>query len=260
MVVRDGGLPGVVAHLGKGFDGIEIKDNCVYAEAGAGCGSVARAAREQSLAGIEFFGGIPGSVGGALRMNAGAYGTETFTDLERLWLIDASGNIHDVKPDFVAPRYRGTTLPDGWFYKAGLWRLKPGDKESIRLKMREINHARSTSQPLHLPSSGSWFKNVIVTEQNIEKIGKFFQRARVGDTVNAWRVVDVAGCRGWQEGGAQVSDMHCNFFVNLGGATARDLEALSARVEAHVYEKIGINLDREVRFLGVDLLPPDVLG
>jgi UDP-N-acetylmuramate dehydrogenase len=253
LVVRDGGLPGVVAHIGKGFDCVEVNGLEIYAEAGAACGTVARAAREQGLAGIEFFGGIPGSVGGALRMNAGAYGRETFDQIERVWLVDDKGQVHEKDKDFVVPRYRGTQLPEGWIYKAAQWRLQEGNKESIRLKMREINHARSSSQPLHLPSSGSWFKNVIVDTQNIEKVSKFINDVAVGQVVNAWRVVDAAGCRGWREGGAQVSEMHCNFFVNVGGATARDLDVLSTRVEMQILEKLGLVMAREVRFMGVEV-------
>jgi UDP-N-acetylmuramate dehydrogenase len=218
-----------------------VDGNTIYAEAGAACGTVARAAREAELEGMAFFGGIPGSVGGALRMNAGAYGHETYVDLKTLWLVDAEGAVREVAPDFVKPRYRGTELPEGWIFKAGLWELMPGNKEEIRKQMQEINRARSTSQPLHLPSSGSWFKNVV----------------RDGQKVNAWKIVDEAGCRGMRLGGAMVSEQHSNFFVNMGATegvpgTAAEFEALSQKVEAQVKERLGITMEREVRFTGVE--------
>lgn len=241
MVIRDGGIAGVVAHVSKGFDAVEVDGETIYAEAGAACGTVARAAREAELEGMAFFGGIPGSVGGALRMNAGAYGHETFARMDMLWVVDADGETREVEPDFVAPRYRGTALPQGWIYKAARWKLSPGSKDEIRKQMQEINRARSTSQPLHLPSSGSWFKNV----------------KRDGDTVNAWRIVDEAGCRLMRVGGAMVSEQHANFFVNIGAtegqsATAADFEELSLQVEAQIKERLGIEMDREVRFTGME--------
>lgn len=242
MVIRDGGMAGVVAVLGKGFDAVAIDGDTVYAEAGAALGTVARAAREEGLDGVAFFGGIPGSVGGGLRMNAGAYGGETFNDLKKIWLIDDKGDEHEMAPDFVHPRYRHTDVPAGWLYKAGLWQLPRGDKEEIRQKMRAVNHSRSTTQPLHMPSSGSWFKNPVLTVDG--ELGK------AGEKVNAWRVVDAAGCRGWTHGGAQVSDMHCNFFVNTGNALCDDFEVLSQRVEAEILAKLGIVIEREVRFVG----------
>lgn len=248
MVVADGGIVGVVVHLAKGCDAVRVEGDSVYAEAGADTGKAARAARDAGLTGLEFFGGIPGSVGGALRMNAGAYGHETFDALQQVWLLDETGKERQMAPAELKPRYRGTDVPAGWVFKAGLWRLPAGDKDAIRQRMREINHARSGSQPLHLPSSGSWFKNVVLPH-DVAGVGK------AGDKVNAWKVVDAAGCRGWREGGAQVSEQHCNFFVNAGvaegtPATARDLDTLSRRVEAEVHRKLGLVMEREVRFTG----------
>lgn len=241
MVIRDGGIAGVVAHVAKGFDALEVDGQRIYAEAGAACGTVARSAREAGLAGLAFFGGIPGAIGGALRMNAGAYGFETYDRVTKLWVIDAAGETQEVAPDFVAPRYRGTALPAGWIYKAAEWELESGDKEEIRKQMQEINRARSSTQPLHLPSSGSWFKNVV----------------RDGEKVNAWRIVDEAGCRMMRVGGAMVSEQHANFFVNIGrkegqSATAAEFELLSQKVEAQVLDRLGIVMEREVRFTGVE--------
>ena len=241
LMIRDGGIAGVVVHVAKGFDAVTVDGVRIYAEAGVACGTVARAAREAELEGLAFLGGIPGSVGGALRMNAGAYGHETYAAVTRLWVVDAEGVTQEVEPGFVKPRYRGTELPQGWIYKAAEWELKAGSKEEIRKQMQEINRARSSSQPLHLPSSGSWFKNV----------------KKDGETVNAWRIVDEAGCRGMRVGGAMVSEQHSNFFVNIGAtegkpATAAEFEALSVQVEAQVKARLGIVMEREVRFTGVE--------
>jgi len=253
MVVYDGGIQGLVVPLGKGLDAVRIEGQTLYAEAGAATGTAARAAREAGLAGLAFFGGIPGSIGGALRMNAGAYGSETFDALTEVILLNETGEEVREAASFVEPRYRGTTLPKGWMYKAGVWKLSPGDKEEIRQQMREINQKRSTSQPLALPSSGSWFKNVRVTDKNLGVLKPIDATARIGGVVNAWRVVDAAGCRGWREGDAQVSEQHCNFFVNTGRASATELEALSVRVEAEITAKLGVIIEREVRFIGTPL-------
>ncbi|MFZ2587842.1 MAG: UDP-N-acetylmuramate dehydrogenase [Alphaproteobacteria bacterium] len=263
MVVRDGGIGGVVVHVDKGCDVVELgrlrqgsgePSSCslregegfIYAEAGADSGKAARVARDAGFTGLEFLGGIPGSIGGALRMNAGAYGHETFDDLVEVWVIDETGVEREVEPASLKPRYRGIELPAGWVLVAGVWQLRVGDKAAIKERMREINTNRRTSQPLHMPSSGSWFKNVVLP-RDIEGLGK------AGEKVNAWRVVDAAGCRGWREGGAQVSEQHCNFFVNTGGATCADLDRLSHRVEDEVLGKLGVVMEREVRFVGVEL-------
>lgn len=236
LMVKDGGITGVVAMLGKGCDAVRVEGEKVYAESGAATGTAARGAREANLTGLEFFGGIPGSVGGALKMNAGAYNGETYVDLEKIWLIDDKGVEREEAAGFVKPRYRHTELPEGWVYKAGLWKLRAGDKEAIRQKMREINHARSSTQPLHMPSSGSWFKNPVWN----------------GEITNAWKVVAAAGCRGMQVGGAQVSEQHANFFVNTGNALAGDFEELSQKVEATIKDKLNVVMEREVRWVGVE--------
>ncbi len=249
MVVADAGIKGVVAHFAKGLDAVRIDGNTVYAEAGAACGTVARNARDAELAGLEFFGGIPGSIGGALRMNAGAYGHETFNTLTKLYLLDSRGDEHVVDPMYVKARYRHTELPQGWLFKAAEWVQPAGDKESIRARMQEINRARSTTQPLALPSSGSWFKNPILPH-DVEGVGK------AGEKVNAWKVSDAAGCRGMRVGGAMVSEQHANFFVNIGAkegtgsATAADLMNLSKQVQEQVQTRLGITLETEVRIIG----------
>lgn len=238
MLIRDGGIPGAVVHLHRGFDAVEVNDTFITAEAGASCGKVARAAREAGLTGLEFFCGIPGSVGGAVRMNAGAYGDETVDNLREISVITDQGQRKTIAPTALDFKYRSSGLPPGWVITSAVFELKQGDKEQIRAGMRQINRERSTSQPLHLPSSGSWFKNPTLPD---------------GTKGKAWQVVSDAGCRGMQVGEAQVSEKHSNFFVNLGGATSCDMEALSDKVQAIVKEKLNIELQREVRFTGVEV-------
>jgi UDP-N-acetylmuramate dehydrogenase len=256
VVIEDGGVPGVVTRLADGFDAVRVEGTRVYAEAGAACGTVARAAREAGLAGVAFFGGIPGAIGGALKMNAGAYGHETYDAVVRLWLLDGEGRERVVAKDSVQPGYRHTSLPPGWVFKAAEWQLAVGDKEAIRQEMRRINHARSSTQPLHLPSSGSWFRNHTPDEVQAAALrAAGVDHAAAGVKVHAWQVVQAAGCRGLRVGGAQVSEQHANFFVNVGlgeghSATAADVHALDAAVLAQVQQRLGIGLVREVRFMG----------
>lgn len=261
LMVRDGGLVGVVAHLSKGLDAVVVDGDTLYAEAGAASGTVARAAREAGLGGLAFLGGIPGAIGGALRMNAGAYGGETFAELTHVILLTETGEQVEKEASFCQPRYRGTTLPAGWMFKAARWTLTPCSTSAIREQMQAINRSRSTTQPLHMPSSGSWFKNLIVKEKDVAALAKIGIDTPVGKPVNAWRLVDAAGCRGLRVGGAQVSEVHCNFFVNAGlydmkqggqgpSATASDFETLSQQVERAVENRLGLTLQREVRWVG----------
>ena len=234
VLIRDGGLRGVVTRLQPLLSEVVVMGDTIYAGSGATCGKVARAAREAGLTGLEFYAGIPGSVGGALFMNAGCYGVETADRLVSVEIMDAKGEMDTLTPQDLNYRYRGCDLPKGVFFIGATFKLQAGDKEEIRQQMRKINAERRESQPLNMPSSGSWFKNIEVD----------------GVKTNAWKIVDQAGCRGMQIGGAQVSEKHANFFVNAGGATAKDLEALSQKVEAQIKEKLGVVMVREVRFIG----------
>lgn len=229
ILVRDSGVKGIIIHLSK-LSNVEIVGNKIVAEAGATSGKVARAAREASLKGIEFLCGIPGSIGGALAMNAGAYGYQTADNLISVKVITDEGEIKNLSPDEVGFEYRKTGLPKNWIFIEATFKLPDGDKNEIRNRMREINKERRTSQPLDKPSSGSWFKN---TEKG-----------------SAWKITDQAGCRGMQVGNAQVSEKHSNFFVNLGGATSEDMENLSNKVEKQIQDKLGIKMHREVKIIG----------
>lgn len=234
MVIRDGGIRGVVIHL-KNLGGVSVNGTKITAQAGATCGKVARTARENGLAGLAFFCGIPGSVGGALKMNAGCYGCQTADDLVDVQVMTAEGELRTLSPDFFNYAYRHSELPKEWVFLGATWQLEEGDKEELRAEMKRINAERRESQPLNMPSSGSWFKNITLPD---------------GTKKNAWRIVDEAGCRGWRVGDAQVSEKHCNFFVNLGQATAAQMEELSQKVEKEVERNLGVKLEREVRFLG----------
>lgn len=234
MVIREGGIRGVVTHLGKGFDAVMVQDTTITAEAGATCGKVARAARTAGLAGLAFYGGIPGSVGGALNMNAGAYGSQTFDFVEKVTVLTNTGEEQVLTPADIPHRYRHTELPAGWLFKSVTFKLQPGDAEEIRAAMRKINHERTASQPIGEPSSGSWFKNPTVG----------------GVKLSAWRLADEAGCRGLRVGDAQVSEKHSNFFINLGAASATDLLTLSDTVAEKIKKMKGIEMEREVKFIG----------
>ncbi|MFT7144006.1 MAG: UDP-N-acetylmuramate dehydrogenase [bacterium] len=235
MMLRDGGIRGVVIRLNEGLNDVTVLGNIITAGAGATGGKVARAAREHELTGIEFLCGIPGSVGGALKMNAGAYGHETADILQSVRVLTPTGDIKTLLPEDLDFSYRLGHLPVGWLFLEATFVLKKGNKQDIRHKMRQINKDRATSQPLNKPSSGSWFKNITLED---------------GEKIHAWQAVDEAGCRGMTFGGAQVSEKHCNFFINAHNATATDMETLTEMVEKQVYDKLGIVLQREVRFIG----------
>lgn len=234
MVISDDGIEGVVTQLGSAHGHVVVDGNRITAFAGATCGKVARAARDVALTGLEFFGGIPGSVGGALKMNAGAYSHETRDNIVNVCVLTDRGEEKILTPEECHFSYRRSLLPPGWLFKSVTFALEKGDKNTIRARMREINRARAESQPLNMPSSGSWFKNPVVN----------------GVKRNAWHVVDEAGCRGMYVGHAQVSEKHCNFFINLGKAKAADFMALSDKVHSQVKERLAIDLQREVRFIG----------
>ncbi len=229
-LISDNGISGIVIHLNK-LSNVKVDGVNVIAEAGATSGKTARSAREASLTGIEFLCGIPGSIGGALAMNAGAYGYQTADNLISVDVITNTGKLKTMQPDEIGFEYRKTGLPNGWIFISATFKLKHGNKDDIRNQMRKINKERVTSQPINMPSSGSWFKNS-------------------DEHGSAWKITEKAGCRGMRVGNAQVSEKHANFFVNLGGATSADMEELSQKVENKIKEKLGIKMHREVKALG----------
>jgi len=231
MIVRDGGVPGVVIHLGRRFAAIEVQGITVKAGAGAMDVTVAAAARDAGVAGLEFLSGIPGTVGGALRMNAGAYGGEIKDVLLRAEAVDRAGQAHAVDASALGMSYRRSDAPEDWIFTRAVLRGEPGERDAIARCMEAIRTRREDSQPMRTRTGGSTFKNP------------------PGE--RAWELVDRAGCRGLRIGGAMVSDKHTNFLINTGGATAADLEALGEEVRRRVRECTGIELQWEIRRIGV---------
>jgi UDP-N-acetylmuramate dehydrogenase len=231
LLVRDGGIKGVVVRLGRGFVEIEAKDETVIAGAGALDFNVTLTARDAGIAGLEFLSGIPGTVGGGLRMNAGAYGSEFKDTLHSATALDAKGEQHELPLAALDLSYRHSGVPADWIFVAARFAGKAGDKLAIARRMTEIQAAREASQPIRAKTGGSTFANPAGHK--------------------AWQLIDEAGCRGIRRGGAMISDKHANFLINTGEATAADIEALGEEVRARVLAKTGITLEWEIRRVGV---------
>lgn len=232
LIVRDGGVPGVTIRLGKPFAQVAVgNDHRIAAGAGAPGILVASTARDAGIAGLEFLRGIPGTVGGAVRMNAGAYGREVADILVSADIVLRSGERITLDRDALRYSYRHSDLPDEAVVVAAVFRGVAGDKAMIGAEMDRIAAEREASQPLRSRTGGSTFKNP------------------PGD--KAWRLVDAAGCRGLRRGDAQVSEKHCNFLLNLGHATSADIEALGEDVRQRVEKHSGVRLEWEIQRVGV---------
>jgi UDP-N-acetylmuramate dehydrogenase len=230
LLVRDGGIAGVVVHLGKAFARVQIDGTDVHAGAGMADVAVAAAARDAGLAGLEFLSGVPGTIGGALRMNAGAYGREIKDVTIQAEALDDKGRLHSLGLDSLGFTYRHTAVPESWIFTAAVLAGTPSDKAAVARRMAEIRDAREESQPLRTRTGGSTFQNP--------------------PNEKAWELIDRAGCRGLARGGAQVSEKHCNFLINTGTATAADIEGLGEDVRRRVREATGIELVWEIRRIG----------
>ncbi|GBD40759.1 UDP-N-acetylenolpyruvoylglucosamine reductase [bacterium HR39] len=231
VLVRDGGIDGVVVRLSGPLAEVRVEDDVVVAGGGASDRRVALAAAEAGLSGFEFMVGIPGSIGGAVRMNAGCYGGETADRLLWAEALDPRGELHRLSRDELGFSYRHSELPPGWIVVRAAFRLAAGDPRRIRARMEEIREARARSQPLQVATGGSTFKNP--------------------PGAKAWELVDRAGCRGLVRGRAMVSEKHCNFLINLGGARAAELEELGEEVRRRVFERCGVWLEWEIERLGL---------
>ena len=232
LIVRDGGVPGVVIRLGRGFGEVKVEDGTrVRAGAAVPDVKVSRAAQEAGLAGLAFFRGIPGAVGGALRMNGGAYGRETKDALIEARGVDRRGRMHVFSNGDMHYTYRHCGAPDDIIFTQALFQGTPGDPAAIAAEMEKITESREATQPIKSRTGGSTFKN---------PPGR-----------KAWQLIDAAGCRGLKVGGAQVSEMHCNFLINLGGASAADIETLGETVRERVRASSGVELEWEIRRIGV---------
>lgn len=231
LLVRDGGLPGVVLRLGRLFASIEAEGDRLVCGAGALDVNIAEMARRESLTGLEFFCGIPGTLGGALRMNAGAYQRELKDVLLAAEALTGEGEVKALDPESMGLSYRHSSVPENWIFTGAVLQGQSGDAQEIARRMEEVRTARGDSQPVRSRTGGSTFKNP------------------PGE--KAWQLIDRAGCRGLTRGGAQVSEQHCNFLINTGSATADDLESLGEEVRRRVHEESGIMLEWEIRRIGL---------
>ncbi len=231
LLVRDGGVPGAVIRLGKGFADISVEANLLKAGAAAPDLYVARAARDAGLTGLEFLCGVPGTIGGALRMNAGAYGGEVKDVLRRAWAIDSAGKQRELTNEDMGFSYRHCGVAEDWIFTAAEFEGTPDDRDAIAARMEEIGESRMDSQPVRSRTGGSTFANP--------------------EGAKAWQLIDAAGCRGLRMGGAMVSEQHCNFLINTGDATASDIEGLGEEVRRRVRENSGVELRWEIRRIGV---------
>ena len=232
LIVRDGGVRGVVVRLGKAFAAVAPQEDFVLSCGGGASGIlVSSTARDADIAGLEFLRSIPGTVGGFVRMNGGAYGRETKDILVECDLILRSGDLVTLPVDDLRYTYRHSELPDGAIVVAARFQGQAGVSTAIQAEMDRISASREASQPLRSKTGGSTFKN-----PNGHK---------------AWELVDAAGCRGLQIGGAQVSEKHTNFLINTGDATSADIEALGEDVRARVLATSGVELQWEIQRVGV---------
>ena len=231
LLARDRGVPGVVIRLGRGFNEVTVESNLVRAGAAMPDVKVARAAADAALAGLAFYRGVPGAIGGALRMNAGAYGAETKNVLQEARAVDRKGKVRVLKNADFGFSYRHSAAPADLIYTQATFRAEPGDPKLIAAEMDKITEARESTQPIKSRTGGSTFKN---------PPGK-----------KAWQLIDAAGCRGLVVGDAQVSELHCNFLINRGNASAADIENLGEEVRWRVKENSGIELEWEIVRIGV---------
>jgi len=231
LLVGDGGYRGAVIQVYRNMSAVTVEGTTITAQAGALLSAVAAAAKNASLTGFEFAGGIPGTVGGAAVMNAGAYGGEMKDVLVEVTVMDAEGKIFAISAEKLELGYRTSVIKKaGYIVLEAKIRLKEGDQEAIRERMKELTIQRTTKQPLEYPSAGSTFKR---------PEGYF-----------AGKLVMDSGLRGYQVGGARISEKHCGFVINAGDATAKDVRTLMDNVRDIVYEKYGVTLEPEVKFLG----------
>ncbi len=231
ILFPDEGYDGVVIEVGRGMEHIELMDDGrIRAAAGTGVGALAAAAARESLSGLEFASGIPGTLGGAVTMNAGAYGGEIRDCLVSATVLDADGAIQELEKDELELGYRTSVIQKkGYIVLEALFQMKEGDRRAIQQRMREMNESRRQKQPLEYPSAGSTFKR---------PEGNF-----------AGKLIEDAGLRGYRVGGAQVSEKHCGFVINRGNATAAQVRELIAHVQEKVFQMSGIKLEPEVKII-----------
>ena len=231
LLVRDGGIKGVVIRLSANFGRVAVEGMRIRAGAAALDAAVARAAADAGLAGLEFLRGVPGTIGGALRMNAGCYGAEIKDVFVEATAVDARGNKRIFDADAMAFHYRRSGAGDDLIFVEAVLEGNPDDPDTVRARMNALVDQREASQPVKSRTGGSTFKNP--------------------EGHKAWALIDKAGCRGLKIGGAQVSEKHCNFLINTGDATAADIESLGEEVRARVKARFGVELEWEIKRVGV---------
>lgn len=233
LIVRDGGVPGIVIRMARGFADVTIEEETkIRAGVAVPDVKVARAAADASLAGLAFYRGVPGAIGGALRMNAGAYGGETKDVLIRAKAVSRAGEKVTFSNADMGYSYRHCSVPDEYIFTEALFQAKPGNKDEISAEMESITERREATQPIKSRTGGSTFKNP--------------------EGHKSWQLIDAAGCRGLVMGDAQVSELHCNFLINRGNATAADVEGLGEEVRRRVKDNSGIQLEWEIKRIGVN--------
>jgi UDP-N-acetylmuramate dehydrogenase len=230
LLVRDGGIEGVVVRLGRGFTEIRASGTTLSAGAGVLDLNIALSARDAGIGGLEFLSGIPGTIGGALRMNAGAYESDVSQVFQHADALDPRGALHRLGKLEMGFTYRHCAVPEDWIFVGGAFAGLPDDPKAIHVRIQEIQSKREESQPIRARTGGSTFVNPTGHK--------------------AWKLIDEAGCRGLRKGAAMVSDKHCNFLINTGDATAADIEALGEEVRRRVRDRSGIELTWEIRRIG----------
>lgn len=233
LLVRDGGVPGVVVRLGRHFNTIIVNGSYVDVGAGVLDRTLAMLCRDQGLGNLEFLCGIPGTIGGALRMNAGCYGTEIKDVIDSALAMDTKGKIHRLSKEELGFRYRHCSVPKDWIFLGARFQTVKKDPQLIDETMKKMLEQRDGSQPVRSRTGGSTFANP--------------------EGESAWKLIDEAGCRGLMVGDAQMSEKHCNFMINKGEATAEDLEALGEMVRQKVKQKFHVDLRWEIIRIGVPL-------
>jgi UDP-N-acetylmuramate dehydrogenase len=230
LLVRDGGVPGVVIRLGRGFADLEIEEAKLTVGAGALDLNVAMLAAANGISGLEFLSGVPGTIGGALIMNAGAYGGEMSQIVTGATAYGPDGQRHDLSHADFGFSYRHTDVPTDWIFTRAFLQGSTDDGDAVRRRLTDIREARETAQPIRAKTGGSTFKNP--------------------PGHKAWELIDKAGCRGLRNGGAEVSEKHCNFLINRSGASAAEIEELGEEVRRRVFETSGVMLEWEIRRIG----------
>lgn len=230
VLVSDEGVDGIVIRLGKKFSETHIEGDNITAGAGAMDVHVARLACDAGIAGLQWLVGVPGTIGGAIRMNAGAYGGDVATSLVRAKAVNFAGEIFNVTVDELGFSYRHSKAPKDWIFLSGTFKGTQGDPATLRANMQEISTTREDSQPIGTRTGGSTFKNP--------------------EGYKAWQLIDDAGCRGLRIGDAMMSEKHCNFLINMGAATATDVSKLGEAVRDKVLQHSGVALEWEIRRIG----------